>query len=79
MDSDEFFWIDWFLGLKGHNYFCDVDQDFITDRFNLTGLAPKVPYFSHALEMICDQLGMSKFNKYLKWPIYFNLISRGRL
>ncbi|KAJ7764679.1 casein kinase II, regulatory subunit [Mycena olivaceomarginata] len=31
-------WISWFLSSKGNEYFCEVDEDFILDRFNLTGL-----------------------------------------
>ena len=27
----------WFTSLPGHDYFCDVQEDFIEDDFNLTG------------------------------------------
>ncbi|KAF8274428.1 casein kinase II, regulatory subunit [Lactarius quietus] len=31
-------WISWFLSSKGNEYFCEVEEDYILDRFNLTGL-----------------------------------------
>jgi hypothetical protein len=27
----------WYTSLPGHDYFCDVHEDFIEDDFNLTG------------------------------------------
>lgn len=47
-------WITWFCELKGNEYFCLVDREFITDEFNLTGLAPMVPFYHYALELILD-------------------------
>ncbi|KAI3627824.1 CKB2 [Malassezia furfur] len=29
-------WIAWFLSTKGNEYFCELDEDYILDRFNLT-------------------------------------------
>ena len=51
------YWIDWFLGTKGNEYFCEVDEDYILDRFNLTGLNTEVQYYSQALDLITDNLG----------------------
>lgn len=31
-------WIEEFLSLEGHELFCEVDVEFIVDRFNLTGI-----------------------------------------
>ncbi|KAI9297479.1 hypothetical protein K502DRAFT_363272 [Neoconidiobolus thromboides FSU 785] len=49
------YWIEWFLQNKGNDYLCEVDEDFILDRFNLTGLSSLVPYFSHAVDLITDR------------------------
>ncbi|KII95131.1 hypothetical protein PLICRDRAFT_33963 [Plicaturopsis crispa FD-325 SS-3] len=47
-------WIAWFCSLPGHEYFCEVSEDFIEDDFNLTGLSPYVPFWKEALEMVLD-------------------------
>ncbi|WWC90347.1 uncharacterized protein L201_005280 [Kwoniella dendrophila CBS 6074] len=47
-------WINWYTSLPGHDYFCDVHEDFIEDDFNLTGLQAMVPFFKEALEMVLD-------------------------
>ncbi|KAJ7789001.1 casein kinase II, regulatory subunit [Mycena olivaceomarginata] len=49
-------WISWFLSSKGNEYFCEVDEDFILDRFNLTGLNTEVANYYQALNLITDQL-----------------------
>lgn len=49
-------WISWFLSSKGNEYFCEVDEDFILDRFNLTGLNNEVANYSQALDLITDNL-----------------------
>ena len=47
-------WISWFCGLPGHEYFCEVSEDFIEDDFNLTGLNSMVPFWKEAMEMVLD-------------------------
>lgn len=47
-------WILWFLSTKGNEYFCEVDEDYILDRFNLTGLSAEVQYYPQALDLITD-------------------------
>ncbi|KAF7311865.1 Casein kinase II subunit beta [Mycena indigotica] len=54
--ADELQWISWFLSSKGNEYFCEVDEDFILDRFNLTGLNNEVANYAQALDLITDQL-----------------------
>lgn len=49
-------WVSWFLSTKGNEYFCDVDDDYILDRFNLTGLNQEVQHYPHALDLITDAL-----------------------
>jgi casein kinase II subunit beta len=47
-------WISWFCSLPGHDYFCEVAEDFIEDDFNLTGLNAMVPFWKEAMEMVLD-------------------------
>ncbi|ODQ65077.1 casein kinase II beta [Nadsonia fulvescens var. elongata DSM 6958] len=62
-DYSEEYWVDWFLGAKGNEYFCDVEQDFILDRFNLTGLQSEVEHFQLALDLITDELDLEEFSE----------------
>jgi hypothetical protein len=50
-------WVSWFLGCKGNEYFCEIDEEYITDRFNLTYLNTEVHHYSDALELITDSFG----------------------
>lgn len=50
-------WISWFLSLKGNEYFCAVEEDFIRDSFNLTGLDAEVANYDQALDVLTDRLG----------------------
>lgn len=47
-------WISWFCSLPGHEYFCEVSEDFIEDDFNLTGLNAMVPFWKEAMDMVLD-------------------------
>jgi casein kinase II subunit beta len=44
----------WFCSLPGHEYFCEVTEEFIEDDFNLTGLNSMVPFWKEAMEMVLD-------------------------
>ena len=49
-------WIAWFLSTKGNEYFCEIAEDYILDRFNLTGLYTEVQHYTYALDLITDAL-----------------------
>ena len=40
--------------MKGNEFFCEVEEDFIQDDFNLAGLSSRVPYYEYALDTILD-------------------------
>jgi len=58
-DEEEFSgdngWIPWFCGLKGHELFAEVDEEYVRDNFNLYGLRGRFQFYDHALEMILSR------------------------
>lgn len=53
-DEEDVSWISWFCSQKGNEFFCEVDDDYILDDFNLSGLNNIVSYYDYALDLILD-------------------------
>ncbi|PVU98738.1 hypothetical protein BB559_001334 [Furculomyces boomerangus] len=57
------YWIRWFLNAKGNEYFCEIDEEYILDRFNLTGLQSQVPFYQQAIELMTDELDENNYSE----------------
>ena len=56
--QEPFLTISQFIAARGNEYFCEIDEDYLTDRFNLTGLNTEVQYYQYALDLVTDVFDM---------------------
>jgi hypothetical protein len=47
-------WVSWFCSLRGNEFFCVVEEEYIADGFNLSGLKEDVQHYDMAMETIVD-------------------------
>lgn len=47
-------WVSWFCSLRGNEFFCVVEEEYIGDGFNLSGLKEDVQHYEMAMETIVD-------------------------
>lgn len=47
-------WITWFCSLAGNEFFCEAQEEYVQDDFNLVGLRKIFPDFDLAIELILD-------------------------
>lgn len=52
-------WIEWFLSQPAHDFFVEIDEEYLLDRFNLTGLMNATPHFQKAIDRITKREEMS--------------------
>lgn len=50
--SGEAGWIAWYCSLRGNEFLCEVEEEYIRDNFNLYGLRARFQHYDQALEMI---------------------------
>lgn len=53
-DGDYASWVSWFCHVQGHEFFYEVDVEYIQDDFNLCGSSNQVPYYDCVLDLILD-------------------------
>lgn len=54
-EEDYISWVSWFTEMKGNEFFCVVDREYIEDDFNLIGLSSLVgSSYHYALDLILD-------------------------
>ena len=73
--GDSISWIEWFLSFRGNELFCAVEEDFITDRFNITGIGHDIPQFKKAYELISGSYGKNFQSQLFIIVILFFLIA----
>ncbi|XP_024029731.1 casein kinase II subunit beta-1 [Morus notabilis] len=53
-EDEEVSWVTWLCNQKGNEFFCQVDDGYLLDDSNLSGLSSQVPCYDYALDLILD-------------------------
>lgn len=53
--DEERAWVETFCLRRGNEYFCAVPEDFLVDKFNLTGLGLEDEKLADAYDLIIDE------------------------
>ena len=51
-------WIQWFCNYEDHQFFCEVDEEFIRDNFNLYGIKQKFTHFKYFVSLRSEAVAM---------------------
>ena len=55
--AEEMGWVRNFCRAKGNEFFCEIDREYLLDKFNLTGLGYDVSDAQNAYETIVNSNG----------------------
>lgn len=53
-DASDEPWVESFCKRRGNEYYCEIPEDFLLDKFNLTGLGLEDPKLAAAYNLIVD-------------------------
>ncbi|KAJ8598986.1 hypothetical protein CTAYLR_009462 [Chrysophaeum taylorii] len=68
-EEQEGSWISSFCGVRGHEFFCQVDRNYIEDGFNLYGLKGVVENFGECLDVILDRAEVAEESDAASAPV----------
>ncbi|KAI9224583.1 casein kinase II, regulatory subunit [Blastocladiella britannica] len=68
------YWVDEFLLRKGNELFCNVDEEYILDKFNLTGISSEVEWYNQAMEIVLDTADLADYEEPIRPRLQHNCI-----
>lgn len=61
--SNKSSWVKRFCSLDGNDFLCEVDREYLVDRFNTTGLDELVPLYRQSYDIIIDKVNDQKIDQ----------------